>query len=125
MYQYLSEPHLRIVSHELDIPLTRLFAIATFYKAFRLVPRGRHEISLCLGTACHVRGGTRVKDAIERGLGIKAGEPLYRLDAQLLQAEHNEAAASAAVSRLLRIGGKPLLWLRPSLEMLSELMLSL
>ena len=74
VYHYLPEPHLRLISRELDIPLTRLFAIATFYKAFRLVPRGRHEISLCLGTACHVRGGMRVKDAIERGLGIKAGE---------------------------------------------------
>jgi NADH-quinone oxidoreductase subunit E len=72
-YQYLSEPHLRFISRELDIPLTRLYAIATFYKAFRLVPRGRHELSLCMGTACHVRGAMRVKDAIERGLGIKAG----------------------------------------------------
>lgn len=74
IYQYLPEPHLRLISRELEIPLTRLFAIATFYKAFRLVPRGRHEISLCLGTACHVRGGIRVKDAIERALGIMAGE---------------------------------------------------
>jgi len=73
VYQYLPEPELRFISRELDIPLTRLYAIATFYKAFRLVPRGRHEICLCTGTACHVRGSTRVKDAIERGLGIEAG----------------------------------------------------
>lgn len=72
-YQYLPEPELRFISRELDIPLTRLYAIATFYKAFRLAPRGRHEISLCMGTACHVRGAERVKDAIERTLGIKAG----------------------------------------------------
>jgi NADH-quinone oxidoreductase subunit E len=74
VWHYLSEPALRFVSRELDIPLTRLYAIATFYKAFRLVPRGRHEIALCMGTACHVRGGARVKDAIERKLGIAAGE---------------------------------------------------
>jgi NADH:ubiquinone oxidoreductase subunit E len=55
------------------VPLTRLYAIATFYKAFRLAPRGRHEISLCTGTACHVRGAMRVKDAIEREIGIAAG----------------------------------------------------
>ncbi len=71
--QYLPEADLRLVSRELEVPLTRLYAIATFYKAFRLVPRGRHEISLCTGTACHVRGAMRVKDAIERGIKIAAG----------------------------------------------------
>ena len=71
--QYLPEADLRFISREIDVPLTRLYAIATFYKAFRLVPRGRHEISLCTGTACHVRGAMRVKDAIERGIGIAAG----------------------------------------------------
>jgi NADH-quinone oxidoreductase subunit E len=74
VWQYLSEPALRFISRELDVPLTRLYAIATFYRAFRLAPRGRHEIALCMGTACHVRGGARVKDAIERKLGIAAGE---------------------------------------------------
>jgi NADH-quinone oxidoreductase subunit E len=71
--QYLPEAELRLISRELDVPLTRLYAIATFYKAFRLVPRGRHEISLCTGTACHVRGAMRVKDAIEREIKIAAG----------------------------------------------------
>ncbi len=71
--QYLPEADLRLISRELEVPLARLYAIATFYKAFRLVPRGRHEISLCTGTACHVRGAMRVKDAIERGIGIAAG----------------------------------------------------
>jgi NADH-quinone oxidoreductase subunit E len=73
VHHYLSEPELRFISRELDVPLTRLYAIATFYKAFRLTPRGRHEISLCMGTACHVRGAVRVKDAIERELGVKPG----------------------------------------------------
>jgi len=72
-FKYLPESELRFISRELDIPLTRLYAIATFYRAFRLVPRGRHEIALCMGTACHVRGAERVKDAIERELGIDAG----------------------------------------------------
>ncbi|MCX5754400.1 MAG: NAD(P)H-dependent oxidoreductase subunit E [Candidatus Krumholzibacteria bacterium] len=71
--QYLPEAELRFISREIDVPLTRLYAIATFYKAFRLVPRGRHEISLCTGTACHVRGAMRVKDAIERELKVAAG----------------------------------------------------
>jgi NADH-quinone oxidoreductase subunit E len=70
---YLPQDDLRLISRELGVPLTRLYAIATFYKAFRLAPRGRHEISLCTGTACHVRGAMRVKDAIERELGVAAG----------------------------------------------------
>ena len=74
VFHYLPEPEVRFISGELDIPLTRLYAIATFYKAFRLSPRGRHEIALCMGTACHVRGAERVKDAIERALKIQAGE---------------------------------------------------
>jgi len=73
VFKYLPESELRFISRELEIPLTRLYAIATFYQAFRLVPRGRHEIALCMGTACHVRGGERVRDAIERELGIDAG----------------------------------------------------
>jgi NADH-quinone oxidoreductase subunit E len=73
VYHYLPEPELRFISLKLEVPLTRLYAIATFYKAFRLVPRGRHEISLCMGTACHVRGAMRVKDAIERELKIRVG----------------------------------------------------
>ena len=73
-YHYLPEPELRFIARELDVPLTRLYAIATFYKAFRLVPRGRHEIALCMGTACHVRGAARVRDAIERELNVGAGE---------------------------------------------------
>jgi len=71
--RYLPGPDLRLIARELDVPLTRLYAIATFYKAFRLEPRGRHEISLCMGTACHVRGAVRVKDAIERELKISEG----------------------------------------------------
>ncbi len=71
--RYLGEADLRYIARELDVPMTRLYAIATFYKAFRLEPRGRHEVCLCMGTACHVRGGERVKDAIERTLGIAEG----------------------------------------------------
>jgi len=72
--RYIPEAELRLISRELDVPLTRLYAIATFYRAFRLQPRGRHEISLCMGTACHVRGAMRVKDAIERELKIGEGD---------------------------------------------------
>jgi NADH-quinone oxidoreductase subunit E len=73
-YGYLPRDEMRFVADELGIPLGRVYGIATFYKAFSLTPRGRHEIHLCLGTACHVRGGMLIKDAIERELGIEPGQ---------------------------------------------------
>jgi len=71
---YLPQKALREVSKSMDIPLTRIYAIATFYKAFSLRPRGRHSIHVCLGTACHVRGGQRVLEYLERKLGVKSGQ---------------------------------------------------
>jgi NADH-quinone oxidoreductase subunit E len=72
-YNYLPKETLVEVSRGLDIPLTRVYSVASFFKAFSLKPRGRHLINVCLGTACHVRGAVRVLDEIDRQLGIKAG----------------------------------------------------
>ncbi len=71
---YLPQKALREISKSMDIPLSRIYAIATFYKAFSLRPRGRHSIHVCLGTACHVRGGQRVLEYLERKLGVKSGQ---------------------------------------------------
>ena len=71
---WLPEEDLRYVSAHLGIPLSKMMALATFYKAFSLTPRGKHIVSVCLGTACHVRGGERILGAVERELGIKGGE---------------------------------------------------
>jgi NADH-quinone oxidoreductase subunit E len=73
-YKYLPREALAEVSHNLKIPLSQVYSVATFFKAFSLKPRGRHLVDVCLGTACHVRGAVRVLEAIERELGIKAGE---------------------------------------------------
>jgi NADH-quinone oxidoreductase subunit E len=73
-YNYLPKEALVAVSQGLDIPLTQVYSVASFFKAFSLKPRGRHIINVCLGTACHVRGAVRILDEIERRLGIKAGE---------------------------------------------------
>jgi len=62
------------VSKKLDVPLNRIQHIATFYKAFSLVPKGRHQVHICVGTACHVRGATRILDTVEDSTGIKPGE---------------------------------------------------
>jgi NADH-quinone oxidoreductase subunit E len=58
----------------LDVPLARARHIATFYKAFSLVPRGRHQVHVCMGTACHVRGAPRVLDTVRDLTGIDPGE---------------------------------------------------
>ncbi|OQY15761.1 MAG: NAD(P)H-dependent oxidoreductase subunit E [Desulfobacterium sp. 4572_20] len=71
---WLPKNGLERVSEKLQVPLTRILHIATFYKAFSLVPKGRHEVHICVGTACHVRGATRILDTVEEATGIKPGE---------------------------------------------------
>ncbi|MGD9262697.1 MAG: NAD(P)H-dependent oxidoreductase subunit E, partial [Desulfobacterales bacterium] len=67
---WLPQEALERVSEKLQVPLTHIQHIATFYKAFSLVPKGRHEIHVCMGTACHVRGATRVLDTVQDLTGI-------------------------------------------------------
>ena len=71
---YLSPETIRYVSQRLEVPLTRAYHIATFYKSFSLQPRGRHIIKVCLGTACHLSGALQNQEQIERTLQIKEGE---------------------------------------------------
>lgn len=73
-YNYLPPDLLRHVSKELDIPLTTVCNIATFYNAFSLTPRGRHQISVCMGTTCYVRGGERILHRFSEVLGVEPGE---------------------------------------------------
>jgi len=73
-YGYLPKDALIQVSKELDIPLSRVLSLATFFNAFSLVPKGKHSIHVCLGTACHVRGAQLVLEKFERELNIKSGE---------------------------------------------------
>ena len=62
------------VSEKLQVPLSRTLHIASFYKAFSQVPKGRHEVHVCMGTACHVRGAKRILETMEDLTGIKPGE---------------------------------------------------
>ena len=73
-YNYLPELALKVVSRSLDLPLIDVVGVATFYRAFSLKPRGKHLVTVCLGTACHVRGGPKILDEFEKKLNIKAGE---------------------------------------------------
>jgi len=73
-YSYLPEHVLRYIAEELDMPLSLIYQVATFYNAFSLKPRGRYTINVCMGTACYIKGGNRILEAFGRTLGIKAGD---------------------------------------------------
>lgn len=62
------------LSTKIGVPYSKIYGVATFYSTFSLEPRGRNIVSICLGTACHVRGGDRIKDRIVDNLGIRDGE---------------------------------------------------
>lgn len=72
-YNYLPESVLRYIADQLNMPLSMVCRIATFYNAFSLEPRGKHIITICLGTACHVKGAERIAATFESELGIKRG----------------------------------------------------
>ncbi len=71
--QYISKDAMRHVSEQLQIPLSQLYGLATFYRAFSLEPKGKYQVTCCMGTACHVRGAKRVVSELERILDIKVG----------------------------------------------------
>ena len=73
-YSYLPEDVLKLVAEKTGRSLVDIYGVATFYKSFSLKPRGKHLISVCLGTACHVRGGKMVAEEIQNQLKIKSGE---------------------------------------------------
>jgi len=73
-YRYVPREAVAQLSSTLDIPEPQIYHIATFYKAFSLEPRGKHEIKVCLGTACHIKGGKRIAEGFERSLNVKAGK---------------------------------------------------
>lgn len=81
IYGWLPPDVLRAVAKGMNVPLSRIYGVATFYSQFYLERRGRHIFRQCDGTACHVRGAASIVDAIEKHLGIKAGEttPDYRV----------------------------------------------
>jgi NADH:ubiquinone oxidoreductase subunit E len=73
-FGYLPEEVLDQVSKDINVPLSTLYSLATFYSSFRLEPMGKHHICTCVGTACHVKGAPFVVETIERELNVKAGE---------------------------------------------------
>ena len=72
--QWLPREILSTISQKLEVPLSRLIQIASFYKTFSLTPKGRHEIHVCNGTSCHLRGSDRLLDSVQELIGIRPGE---------------------------------------------------
>lgn len=101
---WLPKEALEKVSKKLQVPLSRIQHIVTFYKAFSLVPRGRHEIHVCMGTACHVRGAPRVLDTVQDLIGIKPGETDMDLKFSL---ETVNCLGCCALGPVMEVDGKP------------------
>lgn len=80
IYGYLPVEVLRDISQELKIPLSKVYGVTTFYSQFHLNPRGKNIIRVCLGTACHVRGGAKILEKLQEELGIDDGETTEDLD---------------------------------------------
>lgn len=79
IYGYLPKEVLENIAKELGIPFSKVFGVATFYAQFHMMPRGRNIIRVCLGTACHVRGGAKVFEAVKEHLGVENGETTENL----------------------------------------------
>lgn len=72
--EYLPMSVQKKIAQELNLPLSRVYGVVTFYSFFTMTPRGKHTVRVCLGTACYVRGGKAIKETLEKEFGIKEGE---------------------------------------------------
>jgi len=102
-YHWLPAQALGRVAERLQVPRSRIQHIATFYKAFSLVPKGRHEVHICMGTACHVRGAGRILDKVEEVTGIGPGETDLELKFSL---ETVNCLGCCALGPVMEIDGK-------------------
>ena len=74
IYGYLPAEVQTVIAEKLNVPLSEVYGVATFYSQFSLTPKGKHRVSVCLGTACYVKGSDKILEAIERELRISCGE---------------------------------------------------
>jgi len=100
---WLPQEALTEVSHQLRVPITRVYQVTSYYKAFSFAPKGRHTIKVCLGTACHVRGAGRVLERMETDLGIKRAETTPDLKYTL---ETVNCVGCCALGPMVMIDGK-------------------
>ena len=100
---YLPREAVDRISQKLEIPLSRIYSMATFFEAFHLEPRGKHICTVCMGTACHVRGAQRLVEQLERDLDIKSGETAKDLSFTI---EEVNCVGACALGPLVIIDGE-------------------
>jgi NADH:ubiquinone oxidoreductase subunit E len=101
-YDYISKEAMQIVSQDLGVPLIEVYRVASFYKAFRLKPSGKNVLTMCMGTACHVRGGRLLLDQATGQLGVKPGE--VTTDG-LFTIEHVNCVGACALGPIVKENG--------------------
>ncbi|HZE20941.1 MAG TPA: NADH-quinone oxidoreductase subunit NuoE [Desulfobaccales bacterium] len=102
-FNYLPKNEMKIVAARLQVPLTRVYSVATFFKMFSLEPRGKHLIRVCLGTACHLRGGQRLVETVGRRLNV---EPFHTTEDRQFSLETVGCLGSCAQAPLMMIDNK-------------------
>jgi len=117
---YLPVEHLRYLGGRLKVPISRLYAVATFYSSFRLAPKGAHEVTLCMGTVCYLKGAPKICEAISREFQVEPGgttpDRLFTLQAV-------NCVGACAVAPVMLVDGKYYESVTPAsaLEILQEL----
>jgi NADH:ubiquinone oxidoreductase subunit E len=102
-YNWLPPEALKVISEKLCIPLIDVYSVATFYRAFSLTPRGKHVVTVCLGTACHVRGAPTVLDRMKSKLKI---EPDSTTPDQQFTLETVNCLGACALAPIVVVDGK-------------------
>ena len=102
-YRYLPEEAMRLVAEKMTLPLIQIYGVATLFRAFSLEPQGRHVLSVCTGTACHVRGAAAVLDEVQREIGIGPGSTTDDMQFSL---ETVNCLGACALGPILVVDGK-------------------
>ena len=100
---YLPADHLRSLGRQLKVPMSRLYAVATFYSSFRLAPKGAHEVTLCMGTVCYLKGATNIAKAISREFSVEPGGTTRD---RLFSFQAVNCVGACAVAPVMLIDGK-------------------
>jgi len=100
---YLPVEQLHCLSKRLDVPLSRIYAVATFYSSFRLTPKGAHEVTLCMGTVCYLRGAGRICEAITKEFRVEPGGTTHD---RLFSFQAVNCVGACAVAPVMLVDGK-------------------
>jgi NADH:ubiquinone oxidoreductase subunit E len=101
-FRYLTEPAMQAAASHLGLPRAQVYGVATFYQGFHTEPRGEHTCTVCMGTACHVRGAPRLMEQLERDTGVGAGGTTADLS---LNVEEVSCVGACAIGPLVILDG--------------------